>query len=245
MDTKTTPREVQRVRHEIKMRDVTVSRVTQTGTNMLSLTFKGEALADFVSLSFDDHIKFIFPDASGEAVRRDYTPVDYDKQRRELTLEFALHAEGAATDWARQAKVGSQAVIAGPKGSMIIPKDYDWHLLIGDLSALPAITRRLKELPATTRALVLVQINHVGDMRQFESTADIDVKWIPSTAELIAQLRALEMPVGEGYTWAAGEGNTMKLVRSILVEEKKLSKDALRVAAYWKQGASDFHERLD
>lgn len=239
------PRAVQRIRHELKIRDVKVSQITQTGANMLKLTFSGDVLKDFVSLSFDDHIKFIFSDGAPEPHKRDYTPVDHDAQRGELSLEFALHAEGAATDWARAARIGSQAVIAGPRGSMIIPVDYDWHLLIGDLSALPAITRRLKELPAGTRAQVLVEISDPADMRQFDSAAELDVRWVRDPAELFAQVRALSLPAGEGYTWAAGEGNTMKQLRAILVEEKGIAKDNLRVAAYWKQGASDFHERLD
>jgi NADPH-dependent ferric siderophore reductase len=155
METKSITREVQRVRYELKFRDVKVAAVRATGANMLSVTFQGDALEDFTSLSFDDHIKFVFPDASGVSVRRDYTPIGHDAHRKELVLEFALHAEGAATDWARQAKVGMDAVIAGPRGSMVVPLDYDWHLLAGDLSSLPAITRRLQELPAGAKVFAI------------------------------------------------------------------------------------------
>lgn len=241
----TSGRTVQRVRHEIKFREVAVSRIRQTGTNMLSITFKGEALSDFVSLSFDDHIKFVFPDTTGESVRRDYTPTEYDKQRNELTLEFALHAEGAATDWARRAREGAEAVIAGPRGSMIIPVDYDWHLLVGDLSALPAITRRLKELPKGTRAMAIIEAAHVGDVREFDTAADVQVKWVASGAEALEAVRELAWPEGEGYIWGAGESVTMTQLRALLVNEKQHPKDAMRVSAYWKRGASDFHEKLD
>jgi NADPH-dependent ferric siderophore reductase len=245
MDIKSTSRVVERVRHELKIRNVTVSAIRQTGTNMLSITFKGEALSDFVSLSFDDHVKFIFPDAAGEQIRRDYTPTQYDPQQCELTLEFALHAEGAATDWARRAKVGMEAVIAGPRGSMIIPPDYDWHLLVGDLSALPAITRRLKELPAGTRAIAVVEIAHMGDLRQFDSVAQVDIKWVSNGNELLSAVRALELPAGEGYAWGGGEAVVMKQLREVLLNEKQHPKEAMRISAYWKHGASDFHEKLD
>ncbi|HWW70296.1 MAG TPA: siderophore-interacting protein, partial [Duganella sp.] len=139
---------IQRVRHELKPREVTVSEVRQLAPNFVSVTFKGESLHDFVSLSYDDHVKFILHDAAGERVMRDYTPRRYDRDARELTLEFALHTEGHMTDWARQARVGQHAVIGGPKGSMIIPADYTWQILAGDATALPAIRRRLDELPA-------------------------------------------------------------------------------------------------
>jgi NADPH-dependent ferric siderophore reductase len=244
METKSITREVQRVRYELKFRDVKVAAVRATGANMLSVTFQGDALEDFTSLSFDDHIKFVFPDASGVSVRRDYTPIGHDAHRKELVLEFALHAEGAATDWARQAKVGMDAVIAGPRGSMVVPLDYDWHLLAGDLSSLPAITRRLQELPAGAKVFAIIEASD-GDIRQFDTQADLDVKWVHSGDELLAAVRALTLPAGEGYVWAAGEAIVMKTVRAVLAEEKRHPKEAMRVSAYWKRGASDFHEKLD
>lgn len=245
MTSESTPRTVQRVRHEAKFRDVKVSNIRQTGAHMLSLTFQGDALADFVSLSFDDHIKFVFPDAAGTQIRRDYTPTNYNQQRNELTLEFALHAEGAATDWARQARIGMDAIIAGPRGSMIIPMDYDWQVLVGDLSALPAITRRLQELPAGTKVVAIIEVAHTNDIRAFDTQAEVEIKWVNSAAELLETVRDLKFPTGDGFVWGAGEAATMKALRALVVEEKQHSKDAMRISAYWKQGASDFHEKLD
>jgi len=245
MESKTTTREVQRIRYDLKIRDVKVSDVRQIGANMLSVTFQGDALADFVSLSFDDHVKFIFPDATGTSVRRDYTPCNHDGQRKELVLEFALHAEGAATDWARRAKVGMDAVIAGPRGSMVVPTDYDWHLLVGDLSAVPAISRRLKELAPGAKVTAIVEVEQMGDIRQFETLADLDIKWVSSGEELLTAIRNMDLPAGDGYIWAAGEAATMKSVRAVLADEKRHPKEAMRVSAYWKRGATDFHEKLD
>jgi len=37
----------------------------------------------------------------------------------------------------------------------------------------------------------------------------------------------------------------MKAVRAVMAEEKQHPKEAMRVSAYWKRGASDFHEKLD
>src|SRR4051812_31008678 len=149
-------RRVQRVRHEIKRREVTVAAITRPSANFASITLRSPALEDFTSLSFDDHVKLIL-EVGGETVRRDYTPRAFDRQRNELVIEFALHGHGPASEWARTAQVGQAAVIGGPRGSMVVPTDYDWHLLAGDASALPAIHRRLEELPASTRAVVLIE----------------------------------------------------------------------------------------
>jgi NADPH-dependent ferric siderophore reductase len=232
---------IERVRHEIKRRDVEVARVVPVGSNIVGITFKGEALEDFVSLSFDDHVKFMFGDGDGELVSRDYTPRKYSREEREITIEFALHGDGKASGWARHAAIGERAVIAGPRGSMIIPMDYDWHLLAGDETAVPAIGRRLEELPTGARAIVLI----VGELREFTSKAQLELRFVSTPNELVAAVRALALPPGEGFAWCAGEAATMARVRAVLAQEKGMPKESMRVSAYWKQGASNHHEDLD
>jgi NADPH-dependent ferric siderophore reductase len=237
-------RGVQRVRHELHIRDVAVVRIEPLGASFLRIRFQGEALAQFASASFDDHVKFIFNGPDGEQVRRDFTPLDYDAEARELSLEFALHEHGAASDWARSAAVGQPAIIAGPRGSMIIPEDVDWHVLAGDRSALPAIRRRLAELPAGSRVFAVIAAG--GDDRlPLPSQAQVEVTWVDSDAGLVDALSALALPAGEGFAWYAGEAATAKRVRALLVEEKGLPKEAMRVSAYWKQGVADHHENLE
>ncbi|MEW6763065.1 MAG: siderophore-interacting protein [Pseudomonadota bacterium] len=236
-------RSVQRVRHELHIRDVTVARIAPLGDSFLSITFQGEDLARFTSLSFDDHVKFMF-ELDGEQLRRDFTPLHYDAGRRELTLEFALHEDGASSSWARAATVGQRAIIGGPRGSMVIPEDYDWHLLAGDRSALPAIRRRLAELPAGSKVVAVIHASG-ADRLPLDTHADPDVRWVDSEAALVEALRAFALPTGEGFAWFAGEAATAKAVRALLLEEKGLPKEAMRVSAYWKQGVADHHENLE
>ena len=239
----TTPqRRIQRVRHELRIRDVQVSQVERLGPNFLRITFSGPALADFRSDSFDDHVKFIIPGPGDEPVRRDYTPCRYDAQQQTLSLEFALHGQGAVSDWARQAQVGQTVTIGGPRGSMIVPLDYDWHLLVGDATALPAIHRRLEELPAGVQARVIVQLDDPADRRALQSRAKLDVMWVDTPEALTAAMQAMDLPQGEGFVWCAGEASLMAGLRSILMEQKSHPKEAMKVAAYWKRGASDYHE---
>ena len=88
---------VQRVRHEPKRRMLSVRRVETLSPRVRSVTLGSEALADFVSLSFDDHIKLFIPVAEGvEPVARGYTPRHVDRAARELTIQFALHGDGPA-----------------------------------------------------------------------------------------------------------------------------------------------------
>jgi NADPH-dependent ferric siderophore reductase len=234
---------VQRVRHELRVRDLVVDSVTPLGEHFVSITFGGAALANFVSLGFDDHVKFILDAGAGDPVRRDYTPRRYDAQSRQLTIEFALHGAGAASDWARQAAPGQAATIGGPRGSMIVPPDLDWHLLVADATGLPAIRRRLEELPVGTRAIVIA-LAAAGDRILPATRAQLDVHWADDATALLAAVRALTVPAGDGYAWGGGEAAMMRQVRDVLVAEQGLPKDAMRISAYWKQGAADFHEDL-
>lgn len=236
---------VYRVRHEIKQRQLRVVRVDPLGPGVRSVTFSGEALADFVSASFDDHVKFIFPGPDGAPVRRDYTPRRIDSAARELTLEFALHGSGPAAAWAAQAAPGHMVDIAGPRASLVIPTDYDWHLLAGDASAMPAVARRLEQLPAGSRAIVVLDMPDPRDRRTLHSAAAVSLQWVAGSAELLAAVRALALPPGDGFAWCAGEAAASAALRQILVTEKGLPGHAVRAAAYWKQGAIAHHENFE
>jgi NADPH-dependent ferric siderophore reductase len=235
---------VRRVRHELKLRELEIAAIDGLSPGFIAITFRGEALADFISQSFDDHVKLMFDGAGGEQVRRDYTPRRFSREARELVIEFALHGSGAASDWARAAKVGDRLLVGGPRGSMIVPLELGWHLLVGDATALPAISRRLEQLPDGSRAFVLVLADE-ADRRAFASRASVDVCWARSGEELLAALEGQALPAAEtGFAWGGGEASLMAQVRRVLLE-KGVPREHMRVSAYWKQGVAEHHETLE
>lgn len=244
-ETISTPiRRVERVRYELKRRQLTVARIERVGASFVALTFTGDDLADFQSRGFDDHLKVLLPGPDGELVGRDYTPRSFDVTKRELTVEFLLHGEGPASEWARSAVPGTPVLIGGPRGSMMIPADYDWHLVVGDAAALPAIARRLEELPATTRATVLVHVDHPDDQRALRTTATSDVRWFATADELQQAVANSVLPPGQGFVWCAGEASLMARLRELVLGVKGHPREAARIAAYWKRGALAHHEEL-
>ena len=256
-------RGVTRIRHPLKMRTLEVLRAERISPHFVNVVLGGADLAGFVSASFDDHVKLMlplplplplpgqseppeWPTESGRPVMRDYTPRRVDLGSGELHIELALHGVGPAAEWAAAATAGARIGVGGPKGSLIIPIDYDWHLLIGDDSALPAIARRLDELPARAHALVLMQLHDAVDRRPLKSGANVDVRWVaPGETQLSAELRALKLPSGEGFAWAAGEASAIRGVRQVLTDVHGLDKRHIRAAAYWKHGATAHHENLE
>lgn len=261
----------QRIRLPLRFRKVQVTATERFATSFIRITLGGDELEGFDSPGFDDHVKLFFPDATtGELripelgpngpvwpegikpVMRDYTPRFFDGAARTLVIDFALHEAGPATAWAINAKPGDWLGVGGPKGSFLVPTDYDFHLLAGDETAVPAIARRLEELPATTKAIALIEIDNVGDEIPLSSAAHVDLIWCyrkgapAGTATVIKDaLETLVLPDGDGYAWIACETKVARTIRSYLVKERNLNAKWVKAAGYWQLGAADSHESLD
>ncbi|WP_027798410.1 siderophore-interacting protein [Paraburkholderia dilworthii] len=262
---------VHRVRHPLKFRLLQVTKVQALTPHLVRVTFTGEDLHDFMSASFDDHIKVFFPEPGADKpvlpeagpdgpvfpegrrpIARDFTPRRFDREARELDIEFAMHEAGPAATWAAQAEVGQYLGIGGPRGSLVIPTGFDWHLLIGDDTALPAIARRLEELPAGKRVAAVIEVADPSARIELETQAELHLVWryrseAGSRGEALLQaVRETYLPEnGEGYVWAAGESATIRTIRYHLCTERGVDKARIRAASYWKQGAAAVHETID
>jgi NADPH-dependent ferric siderophore reductase len=238
---------VTRVRHELQRRRLTVARVQRLPPNMVRVVLSGEDLQGFTSLGFDDHVKLIFPFGM-----RDFTPRRFDATSGELWIDFFLHDGGPAATWAAQAAVGQTLEVGGPKGSALMALDgIDGHVLIGDESALPAIGRRLEELPEGTPALVLVETAADADRPLLAGRGSLQFEWVPRDGrgsppahELIAALRQLKFPPGRCFVWVAGESHAARAIRTYLRDERGLDRHWVKAAGYWQRGRPGTHDHL-
>ncbi|MFC2251628.1 siderophore-interacting protein [Labrys portucalensis] len=265
-------RSPQRVRHEVRLRQLEVRRVTRLAPSMTRVTLAGPALEGFTSLGFDDHVKMFFP-APGESrpslphigpegmelredqpkpITRDYTPRRYDPAAGELDIDFVLHDEGPASTWAAGVKAGDEAWIAGPRGSFVIPFAFDWYLLIADETGLPALARRLEELPAGARVLAFIEVDGRQDRLPLDTAADATVVWAHrgdahagQTGALLQAVQQAEFPAGDYHAWIACESLQAKELRRLLVEERGASPKWVRASGYWRRGATAVHDHHD
>jgi NADPH-dependent ferric siderophore reductase len=182
-------------------------------------------------------------------VSRDYTPRRYDPAAKTLDVEFVIHDAGPATRWAEQVRPGQTLRIGGPRGSFVIPTTYDWHLLIGDDTALPAIGRRLAELPAGSRAVVLAEVDGPADELSFATAADATITWAhrngaeAGASDVLARtLKTLRLPDGDYYAWVACESLIAKALRAQLIADHGANPKWMRAAGYWRRGAVAVHE---
>ncbi|MFU6862645.1 siderophore-interacting protein [Pseudomonas paraeruginosa] len=240
----------ERVRHEAKARTVQVSGVERLTPGMVRITFTGEDLSDFVSLSPDDHLKLFVPTLTGEIMRRDYTPRRYDQQAKTLVIDFAIHDAGPATLWALDAKPGDTIQIGGPKSSSVLPSDIRRWLLVGDETALPAIGRHIEEAPAGTSITSIVAVLGPQDHQAFNTVANLTTHWahrpLSSASDPKALLDILKTIVlePETFAWVAAEAHVARAVRSWLIEQSH-PKPWLKAGGYWMVGKANAHARLD
>jgi len=270
-DTPTLPdRTPQRVRHTLRFRELEVRQVQRITPHLVRVTLGGDALEGFTSPGFDDHAKLFFPDEATGALTlptagpdgpiwpegrkptmRDYTPRRFDAATQTLEIDFALHQAGPATRWAEQAAVGQRIGVGGPRGSFIVPTDFDWHLLIGDDTALPAISRRLAELPKGARAVVLAEVDSAADQVDLPSAADVDIIWVhrdqalPGTPPLLAALHAARLPTGAFHAWIGCESAHAKALRAHLIDECRANPKWIRASGYWRAGTAATHDAHD
>ncbi|NID05929.1 siderophore-interacting protein [Luteibacter jiangsuensis] len=243
-----------RVRHALRMRRLQVSRVRQLTPHMVRVTLVGPDLDGFVSAAPDDHVKVFFPVADGalnlptlgpegpvypEGVEpspsRDYTPRRYDAAAGELDIDFVLHGEGPASSWAERAKPGDMLGVGGPRGSMVVPDDYDHYVLVGDATALPAIGRWLEQMRPDAKATVLVEVPSLDDRQALAR----DAQWFVTGTSpgLDEALASLPIPEGDTFWWVAVESSRARALRSLLVEQRGIDKDWVKATGYWQADA--------
>jgi NADPH-dependent ferric siderophore reductase len=246
---------IHRVNHEIRQRRLQVLRVTDLTPRMRRITLGGDELQGFTSLGSDDHIKLLFAenaeqqqaidarnlgrDGGARPTMREYTPRRIDLVANELDIDFVLHGDGPASTWAAQAAPGQVLNIAGPRASMVVPDIFDSYLLVGDETAIPAIGRRLEELPAGRQVLAVIQIEDEQERQPLPSPAQVEVIWVKRDEDLLALLKGLNLPAGKLYSWVALEKSLTRQAKALLLE-KGVAEDALKAAAYWRaDGTAD------
>lgn len=259
---------ITRVRHPLRFRRLAVTRVEPLTPGMRRVVLAGDELEGFTSLGFDDHVKLFFPDASGRLPEpvvgetglsfphatapppaRDFTPRRYDPDRQELVIDFGIHGSGPATTWAVAATPGSPLGVAGPRGSVVISDTFDWNLLVGDETALPAIARRLEELPAHVAAIAVVEVDDDAEHQPIGERSGIDVRWVHRRGADVQPIErvveSLTLPPGQGFAWVAGEASMARRVRQHFIEDRHFDKRWVKAAAYWRIGATGKHEVLE
>ncbi len=248
------------MRLETRHRSVTVAEVDHLTPRMVRVRFRSDDLADFNSPAHDDHIKVFFsvsvpeggePAHGEQRNMRDFTPRAFDAAAGTLVVDFALHDHGPSMQWVSSVEVGQTLEIGGPRGSTVVPDDFDWYLLVGDETALPAIGRRVEELRAGVPVTTVITIANAGEKQVWRTPALWNPIWIlrdeiatDDVSALLASLAGLALPPGDGMVWIGAETSAARSLYAQMANERRHPKGWIKAAGYWTRGESDSHARI-
>lgn len=184
-------------------------------------------------------------DASGRRVKRRYTIRTARPETGELDLDVVLHGDWAGSRWGVTAAPGDAIAFQGPRGKLQL-RPADWHLLVGDESALPAISAICESLPAgpsgASAAIAVIEVQDASDELPITRA---EVHWVHRGSQapgvpdrLVPVVESLPLPSGDGHGYLLGETRTMVALRAVL-EGRGLAHEAIFVKGYWNIGRPD------
>jgi NADPH-dependent ferric siderophore reductase len=178
--------------------------------------------------------------------RRRYTVRAWDAARRLLTVDFVIHGDhGVARPWAAAAAPGDVLVFEGPNGGYLPDPAADWHLLVGDESALPAIAASLETIPEDALAVVRLVCDGPAHELALASSGRLDVTWLhrtgaPEDADLLpTAIRDLPFPRGRVDAFIHGEAAEVREIRRHLLLDRGLTRADMSCSPYWRRDMTD------
>ncbi len=255
---------------ELRPREITVVSRTAVTERLTRVRFTGDDLHDLSTVAPEDHVKLFFDTTPDGAVKlpemvggrwaaagftyRDYTVRHFDPDGPWLDIEFVLHGHGVAGTWAATAAAGDRLGMLGPRGAFLVHDISDWYVFAVDETALPAMQRWLEMLRPDVPVIAFVEVQDSADEFELKTDARLEVHWLhrhdraPGQTDLLERaVRSLDLPVGEGFVWVAGEALSIKPLRRYLRDDLALDRDSWDVDGYWRRGSvnHDHHQGDD
>jgi len=241
---------------------LTVLRTQRLSPHLIRVVLGGPGLSRYRHNEFTDrYVKLVFerpgvpfPDPYDPAVVRTlppeqrppvrtYTVRSFDADAGELVIDFVFHGdEGVAGPWAEQARPGEIIRALGPGGAYAPDPEADWHLLVGDEAAFPAIASALAAIPDDAAIVAVLETEDAADRGYLDLPDRAEVRWLdrgsggPTLPEAV---RALTFPAGRVHAFVHGELSAIRELRPHLLDERGLDPKSLSLSGYWRRGKDE------
>jgi len=183
--------------------------------------------------------EFLLPDGQRPTIRT-FTPIRASEATSELVLEIVLHGSGVASDWATAATVGSRVAISGPGRGYVPDPDASSFLLVGDESAVPAISQLVASLPSQCPVHAGIEVTSAAAIRSLPERSGAEIDWRvlpqeePPGTEQLEYVRSANVEAGVRI-WAAGEAAAMQRIRRHLFDDRGVDRSNTMIRGYWKR----------
>lgn len=251
-----------------RVTELEVLRTERLSAHMVRVVAGGDGLSEFPQTPHSDrYVKILFPlpgvtypepldmdrvhaeyPRDQWPAQRTYTVRSLDHDAGELVIDFVHHGDaGLAGPWAAAARPGDRIRLVGPGGAYTPDPDADWHLLVGDEAALPAVAAALERIPSGRPAVAILQVDAAGEELPLPGVADLHVRWLyrsdgagdPDGTQLLDAVRDLTFPPGRVHAFVHGEAIAVRELRRHLTRERGVTRDDLSVSGYWRRGRDE------
>lgn len=193
----------------------------------------------------------MIPTGDGEYGRRDYTIRSIDHEAGTISIDFFMHGDTPGPRWAKQVKPGEAIDVRGPRGKTVFNPDASWHLFTGDESCIPAIAHILENVPAGTKAHVLIEVGDASGEVEIQTRANLDLRWLhrgdipagPGTL-MVDAVAQLILPEGNGHAYIIGETSNVRRQRHALLE-MGFTRERISSEGYWRPGRIGGHDHVE
>ena len=242
---------------------LTVLKVEKISPSFIRVQFSSNKPFDVDSAWICPHVKLLFPEPiTGEILfpkldednkivvsdkvrqlARSYSVREFDSVTNQLFIDFAIHESGLATVWSRHAKVGDQIGMVGSAGKLSFTDNC--LVLMGDISAAPAICYTLEHLPEKQKVYAFILVNHPKDIVPLPDNENVQVNWLIQNNTKPNQL--VDVVINTEFAeqdklmfWGGMESSLAQQLRRALKDKyTQLAPEAIHITSYWREGFAE------
>lgn len=242
---------------------LTVLKVEKISPSFIRVQFSSNKPFDVDSAWVCPHVKLLFPEPiTGEILfpkldednkivvsdkvrqlARSYSVREFDSVTNQLFIDFAIHESGLATVWSRHAKVGDQIGLVGSAGKLSFTDNF--LVLMGDISAAPAICYTLEHLPEKQKVYAFILVNHPKDIVPLPDNENVQVNWLIQDNTKPNQL--VDVVINTEFAeqdklmfWGGMESSLAQQLRRALKDKyTQLAPEAIHITSYWREGFAE------
>ena len=242
---------------------LTVLKVEKISPSFIRVQFSSNKPFDVDSAWICPHVKLLFPEPiTGEILfpkldednkivvsdkvrqlARSYSVREFDSVTNQLFIDFAIHESGLATVWSRHAKVGDQIGLVGSAGKLSFTDNC--LVLMGDISAAPAICYTLEHLPEKQKVYAFILVNHPKDIVPLPDNENVQVNWLIQDNTKPNQL--VDVVINTEFAeqdklmfWGGMESSLAQQLRRALKDKyTQLAPEAIHITSYWREGFAE------
>jgi NADPH-dependent ferric siderophore reductase len=226
--------------------DLEVAEIVDLAPRMRRIRLHAPGLDGLGSRPGQD-LMLTVPADAGCARRRRYSIRHVLPELDAVEIDVVLHGDGPGSRWAAAAQRGDRVEAIGPRGKIVLAEAVDWHLFVGDESAMPAALAMIEALPVGSRAIAILEVADRDEQQDATIPPSTDVAWhwlhrgrvAPGRVDpLRTALDALELPPGRGHAYVSGELRVVDELRQTL-GARGLGADQLSPKSYWRLGVAN------